>query len=140
MYRIGLVIQKQVKYNAGKNERSFGVIIDVIFKGTIEKVNGKTQEEVLSRPIALVQWVQNLCWCGTEICLKNTMIFFVVPSDSSAAADSIVAEDVGGVVFMEDEKDTVGTVEDWNPYRWGFLIGPVAKKITVIKPLVTASE
>ena len=40
------------------------------------------------------------------------MIFFVVPSDSSAAADSIVAEDVGGVVFMEDEKDTVGTVED----------------------------
>lgn len=34
------------------------------------------------------------------------MIFFVVPSDSS------VAVDVRGVVFMEDERDTLGTVED----------------------------
>lgn len=40
------------------------------------------------------------------------MIFFVVPSDSSVAVDSIVAVDVRGVVFMEVETDTVGTVED----------------------------
>ena len=36
-YRKGLVIQKQVKNNAGKNERRFGVIIDVIFKGPLKK-------------------------------------------------------------------------------------------------------
>ena len=36
-YRKGLVIQKQVKNNAGKKERRFGVIIDVIFKGPLKK-------------------------------------------------------------------------------------------------------
>ena len=40
------------------------------------------------------------------------MILFVVPSDFSVAVDSIVAVDVRGVVFMEDERDTVGTVGD----------------------------
>ena len=40
--RKALVIQKQKKNHAGKNERRFGVIIDVIFKGTLEKENEKT--------------------------------------------------------------------------------------------------
>lgn len=35
------------------------------------------------------------------------MIFFVVPSDSSVAVDSIVAVDVRRVLFVEDERDTV---------------------------------
>ena len=68
------------------------------------------------------------------------MILFVVPSEYSVAVDFIVAVDVRSVVFMEDERDAVGTVEDWNPYRGGFLIGPVVKKITVFKLLVTASK
>ena len=35
------------------------------------------------------------------------MIFFVVPSDSSVAVDSIFAVDVRRVLFVEDERDTV---------------------------------
>lgn len=40
------------------------------------------------------------------------MILFVVPSEYSVAVDFIVAVDVRSVVFMEDERDAVGTVED----------------------------
>ena len=68
---------------------------------------------------------------------------FLDPSvvvDASVAVEPSFALDIRDVVFRVDELDAVGTVEDWNPCRRGFLIGPIVKQDNCFKYYVLQTK